>query len=59
VRDLQAAHLVEAKRAQHLPVRDRHTRRIGAQFLSYRAQRPLTGAKAWQFAPTSLLDRRD
>ena len=37
VRDLQAPHLVKAERAQHLPVRDRYARRVGAQFLSNRA----------------------
>jgi hypothetical protein len=37
VRNLQAPHLVKAERAQHLPVRDRDARRIGAQFLSDRA----------------------
>jgi hypothetical protein len=36
VRDLQAPHLVKAQRAQHLPVPDRHARRIGAQFLGNR-----------------------
>jgi hypothetical protein len=37
VGDLQAPHLVKAKRAQHLPVRDRHARRMGAKFLGDRA----------------------
>ena len=59
MRDLQASHLVEAQRAQRLPVLDRHARRRGAQLLGDRAQRPLARPKAPQLAPSPLLDRRD
>ena len=40
MRDLQASHLVEAQRAQRLPVLHRHARRRGAQLLGDRASAP-------------------
>ena len=59
MRDLQASHLVEARRAQRFPVLDRHARRCGAQLFGDRAQRPLARPKAPQLAPSPLLDRCD
>jgi hypothetical protein len=54
-----ASHLVEAQRAQLLPVLDRHARRRGTQLLGDRAQRSLARPKPSQLAPSPLLDRSD